>query len=585
MADIKTRDVTRGTIKTLDRAASSMHHLKEETIRSKVADISGRHDNENANAYAQDEAVHYAGDSTAYAARAGVELIHRSRAGMEGKSDEYIHQTGQNMHAITEMISKNDENIHHAIRRQGIKTIRDRQSRKKMADAEVLRNTEEDRLTGRIRGYQISSNKKRAGDSLGMTSVTRRKVIKSDDLIHKQKREYAIRRITERNARGGVLGRFGPHGWRAGSGKTARGSGRILRGAIGSSKTALSTLSASGVVAVGIITIMIFCSAAFNMTEDGNYIVGTGDTAIVEVAKTQIGNVGGAKFWKWYGFSNHVHWCACFVSWCADQCGYIDEGIYPKFAIVGDGASWFKSHHRWAGGGYTPHPGDTIFFDFEGDGELDHVGLVEICDGKTITTIEGNSGDVCRRNTYTVRYSGIAGYGLMIRPAGNSARLIALKAMQLAYPDAPDEAKYHGGKPTKAYTEALKRAYPNRSGWGQPSKDGASCDVFVGTCLVDSGVDKCFPRGYRDQKTRLASRTELYESVISTTSRDVKESELKDGDICTWEKSSGTVHIWIYAGGKARQASHDKWYPRTTPVGNNLKISGKKVIRVYRIKD
>ena len=157
--------------------------------------------------------------------------------------------------------------------------------------------------------------------------------------------------------------------------------------------------------------------------------------------------------------------------------------------------------------------------------------------------------------------------------------------MQLAYPDAPDEAKYHGGKPTKAYGEALKRAYPNRSGWGQPSKDGASCDVFVGTCIVDSGVDKGFPRGYRDQKTRLASRTELYECVISTTSRDVKESELKDGDICTWEKSSGTVHIWIYAGGKARQASHDKWYPRTTPVGNNLKISGKKVIRVYRIKD
>ena len=454
-----------------------------------------------------------------------------------------------------------------------------------MTDAEVLRNAEANRLTGRIRGYQISRNKKLAGDSAGMTTVTRRKAIKSDDLIQKRRREYSIRRITERNARGRILGRIDLSRWGTTSGKTARGSGRILRGAAGSAKIALSTFSVGSAVAVGIIAIMIFCSAAFNMTEDGNYIVGTGDTAIVEVAKTQIGNVGGAKFWKWYGFNSHVHWCACFVSWCADQCGYLDEGIYPKFAIVGDGASWFKSHRRWAGGGYTPHPGDTIFFDFEGDGELDHVGIVETCDGKTITTIEGNSGDACKRNTYTVRYSGIAGYGLMIRPAGNSARLIALKAMQLAYPDAPDEAKYHGGKPTKAYAEALKRAYPNRSGWGQPSKDGASCDVFVGTCLVDSGVDKGFPRGYRDQKTRLASRTDLYDCVISTTAQDVKESELKDGDICTWEKSSGTVHIWIYAGGKARQASHDKWYPRTTSVGNNLKISGKKVIRIYRIKD
>jgi len=585
VADIKTRDVTRGTIKTIDRAASSMHHLKEETIRSKVADIYGRHDNENAKTYAQDEAVHYAGDSTAYAARAGVELIHRSRAGMEGKSDEYIHQIRQNMHDINDASGNNDEIIHRALRERDIKTIRARQNRKKLADAEVLRIDEEDKLTGRIRGYQINRSKTPSGYNTGRFAAIRRKALKGDDLIQKQRKEYSIRRITERNARGGILGRIGLARRGAVSGNAAQRVGRILRGTVGTSKAALSTISISSAVAVGIIAIMIFCSATFNMTEDGNYIVGTGDTAIVEVAKAQIGNVGGAKFWKWYGFSNHVHWCACFVSWCADQCGYIDEGIYPKFAIVGDGASWFKSHHRWAGGGYTPHPGDTIFFDFEGDGELDHVGLVETCDGKTITTIEGNSGDACKRNTYTVRYSGIAGYGLMIRSAGNSARLIALKAVQLAYPDAPSEAKYHGGKPTAAYAEALKRAYPNRSGWGKPSKDGASCDVFVGTCLVDSGVDKGFPRGYRDQKARLVNRADLYKCVISTTSQDVKESELKDGDICTWEKSSGTVHIWIYAGGKARQASHDKWYPRTTSAGNNLKISGKKVIRIYRIKD
>ena len=585
VADIKTRDVTRGTIKTLDRAASSMHHLKEETIRSKAVDISERSDNDSANTYAQDEAVHYASDGSVYAARAGVELIHRSRAGHEGKSDEYIHQIRQNPHDVNSAPSNNDENIHRAFRERGIKTIRDRQSRKKMADAEVLRIDEENRLTGQIRGYQIKKSKTPVGYNTGRFAVTRRKALKGDDRIQKRRKEYSIRRITERNARGGIMGRIGLARRGAVSGKAAQRAGRILRGTAGTSKAALSTISISSAVAVGIITIMVFCSAAFNMTEDGNYIVGAGDTAIVEVARAQLGNVGGDKFWKWYGFNSHVHWCACFVSWCADQCGYIDEGIYPKFAIVGDGARWFKAHRRWAGGGYTPHPGDTIFFDFECDGELDHVGLVETCDGKTITTIEGNSGDACRRNTYTVRYSGIAGYGLMIRSAGNSARLIALKAVQLAYPDAPSEAKYHGGKPTAAYAEALKRAYPNRSGWGKPSKDGASCDVFVGTCLVDSGVDKGFPRGYRDQKNRLASRADLYECVVSTTSRDIQESELKEGDICTWEKSSGTVHIWIYAGGKARQASHDKWYPRTTSAGNNLKISGKKVIRIYRIKD
>lgn len=423
VADIKTRDVTRGTIKTLDRAASSMHHLKEETIRSKAVDISERRDNDSANTYAQDEAVHYAGDSSVYAARAGVELIHRSRAGHEGKSDEYIHQIRQNPHDVNSAPGNNDEKIHRAFREQGIKTIRDRQSRKKMADAEVLRIDEEDKLTGRIRGHGINRSKPSLGYNTGRFAAIRRKALKGDDLTQKQRKEYSIRRITERNARGGILGRIGLARRGAVSGNAAQRAGRILRGTSGTSKAALSTISISTAVAVGIITIVVFCSAAFNMTEDGNYIVGTGDGAIVEVARAQLGNVGGDKFWKWYGFNSHVHWCACFVSWCADQCGYIDEGIYPKFAIVGDGASWFKAHRRWAGGGYTPHPGDTIFFDFEGDGELDHVGLVETCDGKTITTIEGNSGDACKRNTYTVRYSGIAGYGLMIRPAGNSAKI------------------------------------------------------------------------------------------------------------------------------------------------------------------
>ena len=347
----------------------------------------------------------------------------------------------------------------------------------------------------------------------------------------------------------------------------------------------LSSLSLGGAAAVVILVIMVLFGAALTFNEDGSYMEGSGDGTIVEVAKAELGNVGGDKFWKWYGFNNHVDWCAIFVSWCADQCGYIETGIVPKFAVVGDGASWFKTRHRWSGRGYKPNPGDIIFFDYEQDGVLDHVGIVESCDGRIVTTIEGNSGNACRRNSYGVGNAQIAGYGLLLIPGGGSnAQKIVRKATQLAYPDAPDEAKYHGGKPTPAYAAALERAYPDRSGWGQPSKDGASCDVFVGTVLVDSGVDKGFPRGYRDQKMRLASRTDLYECIVSTTSRDIKESELKDGDICTWEKSSGTVHIWIYVGGKAKQASHDKWYGRTSSLGNNLKISGKTVIRVYRLK-
>lgn len=144
----------------------------------------------------------------------------------------------------------------------------------------------------------------------------------------------------------------------------------------------------------------------------GNYNMGIGNTKITQVAAAQIGNVGGKKFWSWYGFKSHVHWCACFVRWCADQCGYIKAGVLPRFSAVGDGISWFKSRNQWQRRGYKPAPGDIIFIDWENDGSCDHVGIVEKCDGKTVYTIEGNSGDACKRRSYSVNSSVIFGYGV-----------------------------------------------------------------------------------------------------------------------------------------------------------------------------
>ena len=132
---------------------------------------------------------------------------------------------------------------------------------------------------------------------------------------------------------------------------------------------------------------------------------------IVEVALTQIGNEGGQPYWSWYGFDSRVEWCACFVSWCADQCGYIDSGLIPKFAGCIDGANWFKSNNRWNDRNYEPKAGDIIFFDWEGDGTTDHVGIVEKCENGTVYTVEGNSGDSVRQNSYPVGYYEILGYG------------------------------------------------------------------------------------------------------------------------------------------------------------------------------
>ena len=137
-----------------------------------------------------------------------------------------------------------------------------------------------------------------------------------------------------------------------------------------------------------------------------------GNQAIVEVALTQLGNEGGQPYWSWYGFEGRVEWCACFVSWCADQCGYIESGIILKFAGCVDGSNWFKGNGQWKDRNYEPQAGDIIFFDWEGDGETDHVGIVEKCENGVVYTVEGNSGDTCRQNQYTVGSSSIYGYGV-----------------------------------------------------------------------------------------------------------------------------------------------------------------------------
>ena len=99
-----------------------------------------------------------------------------------------------------------------------------------------------------------------------------------------------------------------------------------------------------------------------------------GNTAIVDIAKRQVGNVGGQPYWSWYGFNSRVEWCACFVSWCYGQMGLSE----PRFAACqSQGIPWFTSHGQWGARGYENiAPGDAIFFDWDLDGSADHVGLV-----------------------------------------------------------------------------------------------------------------------------------------------------------------------------------------------------------------
>ena len=144
-----------------------------------------------------------------------------------------------------------------------------------------------------------------------------------------------------------------------------------------------------------------------------HFVNGTrpGNPELVNLAKKQVGNVGGYPYWSWYGFNGRVEWCACFVSWCYNKAGKSE----PRFAgCQSQGVPWFTSHGQWGNRGYKNiAPGDAIFFDWDGDGGADHVGIVIGTDGSRVYTVEGNSGDACKIKSYDLNSGYIKGYGLM----------------------------------------------------------------------------------------------------------------------------------------------------------------------------
>ena len=198
-----------------------------------------------------------------------------------------------------------------------------------------------------------------------------------------------------------------------------------IKAMITATKTLITALLAGGWIATIIILVIVliagFVAVIFNNNGDEDYDSSQiPNNEIILVAKAQIGNEGGDKFWKWYGFQNHVEWCACFVSWCADQCGYIDKGIIPKFSLCTDGINWFKERNQWndRGDSYYPIVGDIIFFDWydengNQDGTCDHVGIVTRIDitNRNIYTIEGNTSNKCAERMYSLDNKQVMGYG------------------------------------------------------------------------------------------------------------------------------------------------------------------------------
>lgn len=146
---------------------------------------------------------------------------------------------------------------------------------------------------------------------------------------------------------------------------------------------------------------------------------GTGAERIVEVALTQENSTDGSPYWEYTMGSDFVDghstpWCACFVSWCAAECGFIDDELFPKSGSV----ATYRRFYREKGllheeDDYVPKMGDLILF-----GDDAHIGIVQYVIEGFVVTIEGNTSDAVHTRMYTLNNPRITGYCTPAYPGG-----------------------------------------------------------------------------------------------------------------------------------------------------------------------
>jgi hypothetical protein len=160
------------------------------------------------------------------------------------------------------------------------------------------------------------------------------------------------------------------------------------------------------------------------------------------------------------------------------------------------------------------------------------------------------------------------------KPQTNRQKLAA-KAWEFAYHSNSKKAKYPSGKPKKAYKDALDKYFGKNRKWSTPAKKGASCDVFVATCIRAAGLGKA-PRGlvrsWLDKSKNFKRVKVTYKTI-------------KDGDIISIVWSNGNPHWAMAYKGKVLEASYGGFYPKTTnKLKSRLSKSGKQSVVVYRAK-
>lgn len=388
MSDIKLK--AKGTIKKLDRGIVQVQKFKNNlvTTKEKLNELTINEETNTAEDYASSKIQ----NDISYISRNGI-----SKSNEIGKKS--LKETQENFIKGKEKL----ENIKSKIKEKKAKQLKN-----------VVEKTNKTIKSGTKQSIKTSKN----------TTTLAKKGIKTTEQVAKNTEKIAKESI-KLSQRAAQMSKKIVQATVKGVKATVKATITTVKAIIAGAKAILSALIAGGWIAVVIVLVIAliggFIAAIFNSDGDMNYDPSQiPNSEIILVAKAQIGNEGGDKFWKWYGFQEHVHWCACYVSWCANECGYIDKGIIPKFAACSDGIDWFKNKNQWhdRGESYYPIIGDIIFFDWKDengnqDGTCDHVGIVTRTDitNRNIYTIEGNTSNKCAERMYSFDDVQVIGYG------------------------------------------------------------------------------------------------------------------------------------------------------------------------------
>lgn len=290
-----------------------------------------------------------------------------------------------------------------------------------------------------------------------------------------------------------------------------------------------------------IITLLSGFAAAVDNTD---YTSGSG-ASIVAVAVQEIGYHEGAGNHTKYGVytgTDGMSWCHAFVSWCANECGFIESNIIPKTAACETGRQWFihKQQYQKAGS-YTPQAGDIIYFDKGGVGESHHVGIVEYVENGIVHTIEGNKNSQVMRGHYELTYKGIMGYGTPDYPdeglTSSTASEILSKAQELGKMMVDEKWVYSN--------------YDLKGSLAAAEQSAKRTNCAHGVCLVlqEIGLLKKGQIFFGNKSGELScngtvrKQIEKGFDIIKTGGKKSKDLDLKPGDICLFKG-----HTNIYAG-------------------------------------